>query len=130
MTTRVRAAVMKAPRRLEVETFPYPALEPGAVLLKVIYSGVCGTDKHTYRGETKQYAGTPHERELTYPLICGHENVGIVAEIGPGGAADNEGQPLLVGDRIVPGANVPCGDRKSTRLNSSHIQKSRMPSSA
>ena len=23
-----------------------------------------------------------------------------------------------------------CGDRKSTRLNSSHIQKSRMPSSA
>ena len=27
-------------------------------------------------------------------------------------------------------AHVPEGDRKSTRLNSSHIQKSRMPSSA
>ena len=27
-------------------------------------------------------------------------------------------------------ANYPAGDRKSTRLNSSHIQKSRMPSSA
>ena len=29
-----------------------------------------------------------------------------------------------------PGAEAPRGDRKSTRLNSSHIQKSRMPSSA
>ena len=27
-------------------------------------------------------------------------------------------------------AGFKCGDRKSTRLNSSHIQKSRMPSSA
>ena len=28
------------------------------------------------------------------------------------------------------GVTTICGDRKSTRLNSSHIQKSRMPSSA
>jgi L-iditol 2-dehydrogenase len=109
MSRRVRAAVMMAPRALELDTFPYPELEPGAVLMKVIYSGICGTDKHTYRGESKQYAGTPHERDLTYPLICGHENVGTVAEIGPGGAADSEGRALAVGDRIVPAANVPCG---------------------
>ena len=31
--------------------------------------------------------------------------------------------PISFGDGL-------CGDRKSTRLNSSHIQKSRMPSSA
>ena len=31
---------------------------------------------------------------------------------------------------LVAGALLPAGDRKSTRLNSSHIQKSRMPSSA
>ena len=36
------------------------------------------------------------------------------------------------GDRAVLGVDtiVRLGDRKSTRLNSSHIQKSRMPSSA
>ncbi len=67
----VRAAVMTAPGRIEIEEFPRPSVEPGAVLLKVIYSGICGTDKHTFRGETKQYAGTPHERALEYPLICG-----------------------------------------------------------
>ena len=34
-----------------------------------------------------------------------------------------------IGDSVLEG-NVSMGDRKSTRLNSSHIQKSRMPSSA
>jgi L-iditol 2-dehydrogenase len=76
--------------------------------MEVRYSGICGTDKHTFRGESKQYAGTPNERDLTYPLICGHENVGRVAAIG-GTVRDSEGQPLKVGDRIVPAANVPCG---------------------
>jgi threonine dehydrogenase-like Zn-dependent dehydrogenase len=77
--------------------------------MRVLLSGVCGTDKHTYRGETKQYAGTAHERDLGYPLICGHENVGIVEAVGDGGALASDGRPLSPGDRIVPGANVPCG---------------------
>ena len=37
------------------------------------------------------------------------------------------GDPVMVMLGAVDGAQV---DRKSTRLNSSHIQKSRMPSSA
>ena len=101
---------MKAPGRLEVERFPMPEPGPGAVLMKVTYSGICGTDKHTFRGESKQYAGTDHEREVVYPLICGHENVGVVAAIGGADTMpDSEGRPLRVGDRIVPAANVPCG---------------------
>jgi threonine dehydrogenase-like Zn-dependent dehydrogenase len=106
----IRAAVMPEPGRIEVRRFPRPAVEPGAILLRIAYSGVCGTDKHTFRGETKQYAGTPHERDLTFPLICGHENVGTIEEIGgTGELIDAEGNVLRVGDRIVPGANVPCG---------------------
>src|SRR5436305_7711378 len=101
---------MTAPGHLEVRRFPLPEPQLGAVLMRVTFSGVCGTDKHTYRGESKQYAGTPHEHDLTYPLICGHENVGTVAEIGAGGALDAEGQPLKVGDRVVPVANVACGN--------------------
>ena len=41
---------------------------------------------------------------IQYPRVPGHEVAGIIDAVGP--------------------------DRKSTRLNSSHIQKSRMPSSA
>jgi L-iditol 2-dehydrogenase len=105
-----RAAVMTAPGRLELERFPIPDPAPGAVLLKMSYSGICGTDKHTFRGETLQYAGTPHERQIEYPLICGHENVGTVAAIGGREPLlDSEGAPLKPGDRVVPAANVACG---------------------
>ena len=107
--TGVRAAVTEQPGRIRVHEFPLPEPEPGAVVMKLRYSGICGTDKHTFRGESKQYAGTPHERDLTYPLICGHENVGEVVAIG-GRVLDSEGRALKVGDRIVPGANVACGD--------------------
>lgn len=104
----VRAAVTQRPRCIEVHDFAMPEPGPGAVLMQVSYSGICGTDKHTFRGESKQYAGTPNERDLIYPLICGHENVGRVAATG-GEVRDSEGQLLKVGDRIVPAANVPCG---------------------
>lgn len=103
-----RAAVMRRPGEIALERFPVPEPEPGAVLLKMSMSGICGTDKHTFRGETLQYAGTPHERQIEYPLICGHENVGRVAATG-GEVLDSEGKPLHEGDRVVPGANVSCG---------------------
>jgi threonine dehydrogenase-like Zn-dependent dehydrogenase len=106
--TEVRAAVMTAPGEIEVKRFPVPDPEPGAVLMRVRISGICGTDKHTWRGETIQYAGTAHERRIEYPVICGHENVGVVEATG-GEVLAHDGQPLHPGDRIVPGANVPCG---------------------
>jgi threonine dehydrogenase-like Zn-dependent dehydrogenase len=112
----VRAAVTERPGRITLREFPLPEPEPGAVLMRVRYSGVCGTDKHTFRGESKQYAGTPHERDLTYPLICGHENVGVVVATG-GAVLDSEGRVLKRGDRIVPGANVPCGTCHFCRTN-------------
>jgi L-iditol 2-dehydrogenase len=103
-----RAAVMEAPGRIGVREFPVSDPGPGAVLLKMSLSGICGTDKHTYRGESRQYVGTPHEREIAYPLICGHENVGTIVAVGEG-VRDSGGEPLRPGDRVVPGANVPCG---------------------
>jgi L-iditol 2-dehydrogenase len=108
MSEEVRAAVMTQPGVLEVQRFPLPEPEPGAVVLEVAMSGICGTDKHTFRGETVQYAGTEHERHIDYPLICGHENVGRVAAVG-GEVLDSEGSRIRVGDRIVPAANVTCG---------------------
>ena len=42
----------------------------------------------------------------------------------------NESGVLHISDAFCPHFGAHLGDRKSTRLNSSHIQKSRMPSSA
>ena len=103
-----RAAVMVAPGNVEVREFPLSKVPSGGVLLRMNLSGICGTDKHTFRGESKQYAGTDHERDVTYPLICGHENVGVVVETSEDVFA-SDGRPLRPGDRVVPGANVACG---------------------
>jgi L-iditol 2-dehydrogenase len=110
MAGMVLAATLVAPFDLRIERYPYPAeLEPGAVVLRMLASGICGTDKHTYRGETEQYAGTDHASSTPFPIIQGHENVGVVAELGPGGATAFDGTPLTVGDRVVPAPNRACG---------------------
>ena len=106
----VLAAEMLSPGNIRVASFPLPEPGPGAVVLEIRCSGICGTDKHTWRGESLQYAGTPHERRAAYPLICGHENVGVIEAIGPGDPPlDQDGRPLEVGDRVVPAPNVVCG---------------------
>ena len=112
MSTTVQAATLVAPYQLEVRAYPYPeALEPGAVLLRMRASGICGTDKHTFRGEVDQYPGSETKaRGATYPLIQGHENVGTVEAIGEGAAAyAGDGTPLSPGDRVVPAPNRACG---------------------
>src|SRR5579875_2723284 len=68
---KARAAVMTGPGVIAVMEFSLPEPEPGAVLMRVSLSGICGTDKHTFFGETSQYSGTPHARQIAYPLICG-----------------------------------------------------------
>lgn len=106
----VLAATLVAPGELVLQRFPYPtSIEPGAVLVKMLASGICGTDKHTFRGETEQYAGTDHARSTPFPIIQGHENVAVIAEIGEGGALAFDGTPLRVGDRVVPAPNRACG---------------------
>src|SRR6202161_899507 len=107
----VLAATLVEPGRYEVREYPLPEPEPGCVLVKMEMSGICGTDKHTYQGYTTQYAGAGSPKEIEFPIIQGHENVGPVAAIGGNGIyADFEGVPLREGDRVVVGANVCCGE--------------------
>jgi D-arabinose 1-dehydrogenase-like Zn-dependent alcohol dehydrogenase len=44
--------VFVAPGRYGVQESPRPSLAEGALLLHVEMSGICGTDKHTFLGET------------------------------------------------------------------------------
>jgi L-iditol 2-dehydrogenase len=103
----VLAATLVKPGQYEIKEYPLPEPAAGCVLVKMELSGICGTDKHTFQGYTTQYGG----RQLEFPIIQGHENVGTVAAIGGNGNySDFEGIPLRVGDRVVVGANVCCGE--------------------
>ncbi len=108
----VRAATLVAPGRYEIREYPYPSPAPGCVVVQMELSGICGTDKHAYQGYLTQYAGTGSApKHLPLPIIQGHENVGTVVEIGGDrGHTDVEGVPLHIGDRVVVGANVVCGE--------------------
>ncbi len=111
MTVEAKAAVLTAPGEIEIQTFPILDLEPGAALIKVIACGICGTDKHTFRGETKQYAGTTAESDTPFPIIPGHEVVGLIEEINDKiePRLDFNGARLSVGDRVVLCPDVICG---------------------
>jgi L-iditol 2-dehydrogenase len=109
-TTAVLAATLVEPGRYELREYPLPDPEPGCLLVRMQVSGICGTDKHTYQGYTTQYAGSGQTRQIEFPIIQGHENVGTVAAIGGTGRyTDFEGIPLSIGDRVVVGPNVSCG---------------------
>jgi L-iditol 2-dehydrogenase len=103
----VLAATLVKPGQYEIREYPLPEPAAGCVVVKMELSGICGTDKHTFQGYTTQYGG----RQPEFPIIQGHENVGTVAAIGGNGNySDFEGIPLRVGDRVVVGANVCCGE--------------------
>ena len=78
---------------------PVPEPAPGAVIARVSYGGVCGTDVHLQHGNLP----------IPHPLILGHEGVGTVARLGEGVTHDFTGQPLREGDPIAWMSNIACG---------------------
>jgi D-arabinitol dehydrogenase (NADP+) len=95
----VKAVVYDAPRSFSVQDIPTPQPGPGEVLIKVIQTGVCGTDLHIHEGDF--YAA--------FPLIPGHEIVGTIAELGDGVTT------FQVGDRVTVNPNINCGDCHACR---------------
>lgn len=86
-----KAAVFVGPNRpLELQEFPVPTLEPGATLVRMEMAAVCGTDVHAWR-----------HPDSPAPVIFGHENIGVIAEMNGGPTVDALGQPLRPGDRII-----------------------------
>ncbi|MCD8138493.1 MAG: zinc-binding dehydrogenase [Planctomycetaceae bacterium] len=111
MAKTVKAAVVAGPKQVEIRQFSYPRLEEGGAIMKSLMSGICGTDKHSYRGETKQNTGTDTEFHAAYPYIQGHEAVGVIEEISREGAKnlDYYGEELKVGDRVTFCPDIVCG---------------------
>ena len=92
----MRAMVLcKGARELQMLEREVPIALPGDVLVHVKACGVCRTDLHIVDGEL---AG--HE----FPLVPGHEIVGVVEDIGDGVSE------LFPGDRVgVPWLGHTCG---------------------
>jgi threonine dehydrogenase-like Zn-dependent dehydrogenase len=99
---------MKTPGSLEIQSFPIPKINSGTAILRVSLCGICGTDKHIYKNESKShYLGLPTK----FPIIPGHEIVGTLEELGGSakqvmGLDPSEG--IEEGSRVVPIVDLRC----------------------
>ena len=90
----MKAVVYKEPFKVAVETVPDPKIQhPNDVLVRITSSAICGSDLHMYEGRTAAKPG----------IVFGHENMGIVEEVGSGVTT------IKKGDRVVMPFNVACG---------------------
>lgn len=96
----MKAVVYKEPHRVDVEDVQEPRIQdPTDVVVRITTTAICGSDLHMYEGRTAAEPG----------IVFGHENMGIVAEAGPGVARVRQG------DRVVLPFNVACGFCKNCR---------------
>jgi L-iditol 2-dehydrogenase len=109
-----KAATLISTGKIEIREFPIPDIDEESALLKMKLSGICGTDQHMFAGEKVLDTYLPAKGIFTsppFPLIPGHENVGIISDIGEIAAErmDGEGRRLKKGDLVVPVCNIRCG---------------------
>lgn len=94
----MKGLVYEGPGNVLVKDVPKPKPGKGEVLLKPLYTGICFSDVHAYRG------GKFAEAQYRRGVVLGHEFGGAVVELGHG----VEG--LKVGDRVAIDPRTYCGE--------------------
>ncbi len=88
----MKAGVVHAKNDIRYEEIDKPAAEPGKVLIKVKYTGICGSDVPRVNADACHF----------FPNVLGHEFSGTVEEVGEGVTS------LKPGDRVAGVPLVPC----------------------
>lgn len=86
----MRVAMYYNNRDVRVEEIPVPQIGDGELLVKVMASGICGSDVMEWYRIKKA------------PLVLGHEITGIVQDVGKGV------KDYKIGDRVFASHHVPC----------------------
>jgi len=94
---------------LELTDVPDPAAGPGDVLVRVLRTGICGTDLHIDAWD--DWAA----RNISAPLVLGHEFVGEVVETG----ASVTG--VEVGDLVSGEGHLVCGTCRNCKAGRRHL---------
>jgi len=101
-----RAAVLQAPRRLELVERRKPQAAPGEVVVRTAATAVCHTDLSIYTGA---HPG------VRYPVVMGHESTGVVEAIGEGVTGLRPGQHVIV-NPVISCGRCDCCLRGATHL--------------
>jgi 2-desacetyl-2-hydroxyethyl bacteriochlorophyllide A dehydrogenase len=86
----MKALVYEGPRQLNIRDMPEPVPAADEVLIKVAYSGICGSELGGYLG---------HNSLRKPPLVMGHEFSGEIMALGSEATWYNNG--LAIGQRVT-----------------------------
>jgi threonine 3-dehydrogenase len=99
----------RAEQGLWLEDVPKPSIGINDVLIRVLRTGICGTDVHIY--DWNEWA----RRTISVPLVVGHEFVGEIVEVG---ANVNDFQ---VGELVSGEGHVVCGRCRNCMAGRRHL---------
>jgi len=99
----------KAERGLWIEEVPKPEIGINDVLVRVRYTGICGTDVHIY--EWDQWA----RKTIPVPMAIGHEFVGEIVEVGSNVSG------FAVGEIVSGEGHVVCGRCRNCLAGRRHL---------
>ncbi|NIJ11374.1 glutathione-independent formaldehyde dehydrogenase [Saccharomonospora amisosensis] len=90
----MKAVVYEGPNQVDIEQVDDPRIEhPTDAIVKITSTAICGSDLHMYEGRTAAEPG----------IVFGHENMGVVTEVGSGV------ESVRAGDRVSLPFNIACG---------------------
>lgn len=114
----MRGVVFKGNRQIEIMAFDDPSPGPSEVVVRMMASGMCGSDLHYYRGNPRELLKargaaslSAHGVDPDLPVIAGHEPCGVIEEVGPG----VDLRHFKPGDRVIVFHYEGCGYCDSCR---------------
>ncbi|HEY1308510.1 MAG TPA: zinc-binding dehydrogenase [Vicinamibacterales bacterium] len=99
----MKAMVLTAPGTLVRDEVARPGATSGEVLVRVMHSGICGTDFKIFNGAIP----------VRYPRIMGHEMAGVVVDAGS--------STLRSGERIIVDPQLYCRTCFHCRIGQTHL---------
>ena len=99
----------RAQRGLWLESIPEPVIGINDVLIRIRYTGICGTDVHIY--EWDEWA----QKTIPVPMAIGHEFVGEIVNVG------SNVTDFYPGDIVSGEGHVVCGRCRNCLAGRRHL---------
>jgi threonine 3-dehydrogenase len=96
---------------LWLDEVPVPTIGINDVLIKVLRTGICGTDLHIYKWDAWA------QKTIPVPMVVGHEFVGEVVEVG------SNVSDFHTGDVVSAEGHVVCGRCRNCLAGRRHLCK-------
>ncbi|MCI0637648.1 MAG: L-threonine 3-dehydrogenase [Gemmataceae bacterium] len=101
----------KAEPGLWLDEVPIPSVGINDVLIRILRTGICGTDLHIYKWDAWA------QKTIPVPMVVGHEFVGEIVEVG------NNVKDFHVGEIVSGEGHVVCGRCRNCLAGRRHLCK-------